>query len=131
MNRRALLVLGSLFTFALVVILGCGDDGGDNPTNPGGGGGPTFNLTFPATGTSHSFMFMDIGTWSYRCTPHSGSGMTGTVTVNASSANDSVVVELGQGNALTFTPSAVTVKPHGIVRWVNVSSMTNHTVTRP
>lgn len=132
MNRRALLVLGSLFSFALLWIIGCGSD--DSPTNPGGGGGgggPAFDFHFPATGVSHSQMFMDAGTWAYHCTPHAGSGMTGTVTVDAASANDSVLVEVGPGNALVFSPSSATVKPHGIVRWVNASSMTNHTVTRP
>lgn len=135
MNRRALLVLGSLFMFAFIVILGCGGD--DGPTNPGGGGGggggPTFNFTFPATGASHSLMFMDVGTWTYHCTPHGtqSSGMHGDITVDAGSANDSVLIEVGPGNALVFSPSSATVKVHGIVRWVNSSSMTNHTVTRP
>jgi plastocyanin len=132
MNRRALLVLGSLFTFALVVIIGCGgDDGPTNPGGGGGGGGPTFNFTFPATGVSHSLMFMDVGTWAYHCTPHGGSGMTGSITVDAGSAIDSVLVEVGPGNTFTFSPSSATIKPHGIVRWVNSSTMTNHTVTRP
>ena len=134
MNRRALLVLGSLFTFALIVIVGCGgDDGPTNPGGGGGGGGPTLNFTFPATGVSHSQMFMDVGTWAYHCTPHGTqtTGMHGQVIVDAGSAIDSALVEVGQGNTLTFNPTSVTVKVHGIVRWVNASTMTNHTVTRP
>jgi plastocyanin len=132
MNRRALLVLGSLFSIALFVIIGCGSD--SSPTNPGGGGGgggPTFDFHFPATGVSHSFTFTTAGTWAYHCTPHASSGMTGTVVVDAGSANDSALVQVGSGNALSFSPSSVTIKPNGSVRWVNASSMTNHTVTRP
>ena len=132
MNRRALIVLGSLFSFALFVIIGCGKDGG-NPTSPGGGGGggPSFNFTFPATGVSHQLRFMDAGTWNYHCTPHQGSGMTGSITVDAGSAVDSVLVEVGPGNALVFSPATATIKVHGFIRWVNSSTMTNHTVTRP
>ena len=131
MNRRALLVLGSLFSFAILWIIGCGSD--SSPTNPGGGGGggPTFDFHFPATGVSHSFTFTTAGTWAYHCTPHAGSGMTGTVVVNASSLNDSALVDVGPGNTLTFSPASVTIKPNGVVRWVNASSMVNHTVTRP
>lgn len=134
MNRRALVVLGSLYTLALLVaaIAGCGGSSSKS-TNPGGGGGggPTFNFTFPQTGTSHSFTFADAGTWNYHCTPHQGGGMTGTVVVNAGASLDSVVVQVGPGNAFAFSPASVTIRPNGYVRWVNASSMTNHTVTRP
>ena len=60
--------------------------------------GPTFNFTFPQTGTSHEFMFPDAGSWDYRCIPHSP-GMSGTVIVDAGSANDSVLagpVQVGE-----------------------------------
>ena len=38
-------------------------------------------------------------------------------------------MSIGVGNALTFTPNPAHIKPGGYVRWVNVSPMTNHTVT--
>jgi plastocyanin len=129
MNRRALLVLAALFSLVFVVIIGCGG-GGSKSTNPGGGG-PSFNLTFPATGTSRSFTFPTDGSWAYHCTPHASSGMQGTVVVNSSSMNDSALVTVGPSNSLTFSPATVTIKTGGTVRWVNASSMTNHTVTRP
>lgn len=132
MNRRALLVLAALFTFTFAVILGCGG-GGSKSTNPGGGGGPSFNLTFPATGTSRSFTFTPAGSWVYYCAAHGSptSGMRGTVVVDMGSSNDSALVTVGPSNTLTFSPASVTIKPGGSVRWVNASSMTNHTVTRP
>ena len=133
MNRRALLVLAALFSFALLVIIGCGGGGGgSNPTNPGGGG-PTFDLHFPATNASQSFTFTTNGSWAYHCTPHGTqtSGMHGEVVVAAASANDSALVIVGDNDTFTFTPSSVTIKTGGTVRWVNESSMTNHTVTRP
>jgi len=134
MNRRALLVLAALFSFALLVIIGCGGGGGSSsPTNPGGGGGPSFDLHFPATGASQSFTFTQAGTWVYHCTPHGSqtSGMRGEVVVDMGSANDSALVAVGESNTLTFSPASVSIKPGGTVRWVNESSMTNHTVTRP
>lgn len=129
MNRRALFVLAALFSLAIVVIIGCGSGGGGGPTNPGGG--PTFDLRFPATGVSRTFTFTTDGSWAYRCTPHASSGMQGTVVVSAGSMNDSVLVTVGPSNTLTFSPASVTIKTGGTVRWVNASSMTNHTVTRP
>lgn len=130
MNRPALVVVLSLYTFALVVVLGCGGGGGGGgPTNPGGGG-PSFNFTFPASGTSQLFTFTTAGSFTYGCTSHSG--MNGTVIVDAGAALDSAVVGVGSaGGSLSYSPSSVTIKPGGYVRWVNQSSMSNHTVTRP
>jgi plastocyanin len=99
--------------------------------------GPNFNLAFPtagtlaAPGTSNKLVFNDVGSWGYRCIPHGSSGMTGTINVDAASANDSAFVQVGPGDALAFSPASVTIKPGGYVRWANVSSMTIHTVTRP
>lgn len=121
-------------TFGLLVALSlalasCGSK--DKPVSPGGGGGPTppapFNFSFPRTGHSVQLAFPNAGVFGYRCTQHSGSGMTGGVTVN-SSGLDSVVVGVGQGG-LFFNPAAVTIKPGGNVRWVNVSTRSDHTVT--
>jgi plastocyanin len=95
--------------------------------------GPTFNLSFPATGVSHELQFTDVGSWDYHCIPHQGMGMTGTIVVDASSAVDSLAnpVQVGGGTGLQFVPQVVTIKPGGHVRWVNVSGLTIHTVTRP
>jgi VCBS repeat-containing protein len=127
MNRSALIVLGSLVSFALVVIIGCG--GGSSKSTGPGASGPSFDFTFPATGVSHEFTFNDAGTWDYHCRNHGG--MIGAVTVSSGSAVDSVVVTVGPGNTQTFSPTPATIKVGGKVRWVNGSSMTNHTVTRP
>jgi len=57
--------------------------------------------------------------------------MEGTVVVDANSGADSAVVTVGAGDAPTFTPATVVIKPGGYVRWINASTLTNHTVTRP
>ena len=123
----ALLAL-MLGTFALLGA-GCSKDNTAAPT--GSTGGPSLGFTFPSTGTSHQFQFTTEGTWAYHCVPHQSSGMTGTVNVNSSATDDSVLVQVGPSDALSFSPASVSIKPNGTVRWVNVSSMTNHTVTRP
>ena len=132
---RGFVVLASLFLGTALVVAACSKS--TNPTYGGGGGtvstggGPSFDLHFPATGTSQLFTFTTAGSWDYHCTPHGNLGMTGTVRVDTASTNDSVVVSVGPGNTLTFSPSSVTIKPNGYVRWVNASTMTIHTVTRP
>lgn len=134
MNRNGIMAFLALLSLALVVVLGCGG-GSSSSTNPGtggGGSGPTFDLRFTATGVSQRFDFADAGTWGYQCTPHGQTqGMTGTVVVSASASDDSAVVQVGPANTFTFSPASVTIKTGGYVRWVNASSMTNHTVTRP
>ena len=120
--------------FALVVTALAASCSKDNSTAPNSTiTGPTFSFTFPQTGTSHEFQFPDAGNWGYHCIPHGSSGMTGTVIVDASAASDTVAggVAVGGGNGFQFVPQTVTIKPGGRVRWVNVSGMTNHTVTRP
>jgi len=133
MPRRVLIAVVAL-VISLTIIT-CSKAKG--PTSPGGGGGgspPTFSLTFPATGTSRQFTFDTPGTWDYHCIPHAP-GMAGTVIVDAAATLDSDTVAVGRdasyNQALSFKPSTVTIKPGGHVRWVNRSSMTSHTVTRP
>ena len=94
--------------------------------------GPTFNFTFPANGVSHQLQFTDVGTWGYRCLTHGGAPyyMTGTVVVDGASVVDSALVQVGAGSGFQFVPSSVTIKPNGFVRWVNMTSATNHTATR-
>ena len=131
MHSRMLLV--PALAIVAITLVGCGTKS-TSPAYGGGGGGtptgPSFNLTFPATGSSQSVTFTDIGSWAYHCTPHQGMGMTGTVVVSASASSDSATVTVGVPTN-TFAPATVTIKPGGYVRWVNGSSVTIHTVTRP
>ena len=129
------LPLATAFASALLLLTGCGS----KTTSPASTGsppptGPTFDLVFPATGSSQSFTFTDAGSWGYHCNAHQSLGMTGTVVVSAAGA-DSDTVAIGVNGsgaaAFVFTPSTVTIKPGGHVRWINRSAMVNHTVTRP
>ena len=74
-RARAAQFIGAVLAVAAFAIVGCGG-GSSNTTNPGTGGGPTFDFHFPSTGTSNQFTFSAAGTWAYHCTPHGGSGMT-------------------------------------------------------
>ena len=129
MPRTRLLALALLTAASLFPVGGCSSE---KSTNPPFVSGPTFNFTFPQTGTSHTLQFLTVGSWSYRCIPHAGSDMTGTVNVEASTGADSIVVVVSPGDALVFQPKVVTIKSGGTVRWVraNDSTMSNHTVTR-
>ncbi len=127
-TRLIILAVLALFALSFSLILGCGSSGGGGPTTPGGG--LTIAFSFPAQGASRTQVFADAGTYDYRCSPHGGSGMTGRVSVAAASMVDSALVNVGSGGLL-FNPSVVTIKPGGSVRWVNVSGLTNHTVTYP
>ena len=106
-----------------------------NPYSSGGppaGGGTTFDLAFPAQGASRTFTFPDSGSFAYHCRAHQSQGMTGVVIVAAAGADsDTVAVGVTGGGAaaLKYTPSSVTIRPGGTVRWINRSTMTNHTVT--
>lgn len=128
MSRSLRFALLLLLAATVAALSGCSND--DSTTSPPVATGPNFDLRFPATGTSQQVSFITVGSWAYRCVPHAGGGMTGTVNVEAAAPNDSAVVQVGPGDALSFSPATVTIKPGGYVRWVNVSSMTNHTVTR-
>lgn len=134
MHPRTLL----LPALAIVAIAFAGSPGCTKATTPTYGGtvatGPSFSLSFPAQGASQSLTFTDIGSWDYHCNPH-GPAMAGTVVVSASASTDTDTVAVGVNAsgvaALVFTPATVTIKPGGHVRWINRSSMVNHTVTRP
>ena len=128
MIRARLLALSALLASTAVLVPGCSNE--TSSTSPPVPSGPNFNFTFPATNVSHSLVFISEGSWAYRCVPHQGAGMTGTVNVVAASPNDSAYVEVGPGDLFQFVPGTVTIKPGGSVRWRNVSTMTNHTVTR-
>ncbi len=103
------------------------------PTSPyGGGTGGTGGTSFShgpfQAGQSAQRTFTAAANVGYHCAPHQSSGMVGTVQVDAM-GSDSQVVSIGPANTLTFSPSPAHIKPNGYVRWVNVSAMTNHTVT--
>ena len=130
-----------VFTFGLVLaglaaavyLVSCSSSGGGSPTSPGGGGGTvSFSFTFPSVGSSSSQVFATAGSYAYRCNTHQGSGMTGTVVVNAGSAVDSAIVNVGSGSSNVFDPSSVTIKPGGLVRWVRPAgvSAANHSAVR-
>jgi plastocyanin len=128
MSRILRAAFALVFAAALAALPGCSNE--TSSTSPPVATGPNFNFSFPQTGTSHELVIMTVGSWSYRCVPHSGSGMSGIVVVTPSSLNDSVLVRVGSGDSLVFRPNVVDIKSGGKVRWVNVSAMTNHTVTR-
>jgi plastocyanin len=127
MPRSRRFALATLTVIALVASIGCSSE---KSTNPPFVSGPTFNLTFTTLGKSDTLRFITVGSWNYRCIPHASAGMNGTVVVDAGSSNDSALVQIGPSDAFVFQPTSVTIRPGGLVRWVNMSSMTNHTVTR-
>lgn len=100
------------------------------PTQPDVVSGPTFDFLFPAQGVSHEFVFTEVGDWAYDCRPHENGGMLGLIRVRETSLRDSALVAVGSGG-LRFNPDSVTIKLNGRIRWVNVSTSVNHTVSRP
>jgi plastocyanin len=90
-----------------------------------------FNFTFPGMGATHAFTFTQAGDWAYHCSTHQVDGMTGTIFVRASSTRTTANVAVGPFPTPTFVPDTVTIGINGVVTWVNPTSATNHTVTRP
>ena len=145
LSRLARAIFALAFVLVAAVVASCSKSSNSTaPTPPTSG--PTFSFGFPATGTLASpgtsnrriFTATEVGTWTYHCIPHASAGMTGTVVVDAAATADSALVGVGANNALQFAQivngafgsSSVTIKPGGYVRWVNVSNMNVHTVTR-
>jgi plastocyanin len=132
-HLRRVLVLSALSLGIALTIAACNSS--NSPTSPygggggggGNGGGTSFNLGPFAIGQSAQLTFTNAGTFGYHCITHRSLGMVGTVQVDASGA-DSALVQVG-ASGYTFTPATAHVKPGGHVRWVNASSMTDHTVT--
>ena len=106
---------------------GGGSGGSTGGGGTGGGTGTRFDLGPFAIGASAELTFPSAGVVGYHCTTHRNMGMTGTVQVDASGA-DSVLVRIG-ASGLSFTPATAHIKPGGLVRWLNASSLANHTVT--
>lgn len=127
--RPVLLLLAAVTIVALVAIASCSKS--SSPYNPGtgggggGGGGLELNSGNIPGGGVFQHTFATAGAFGYHCTIH-GLAMAGTVNVNASSVNDSVLVTVGSGGN-NYSPATVDVKPGGHVRWINVG--VTHTVT--
>ena len=133
--RRPVRTLATVALLALLAIASCSK----NPTSPygggssnggggGAGGGTVFNLGPFAVGQSLSFTFANAGTFGYHCIPHRAMGMVGEVLVDAQGA-DSALVQVAPGGGFSFTPATAHIKAGGHVRWLNVSTLTIHTVT--
>jgi plastocyanin len=119
---RSILVLAAMFLVAAsLVFLGCSKNknptspyGGGPSGNPGGGGGaPLFDSSTLSAGANFVHTFPAAGTFGYHCNFHVSMGMTGTVTVVDGVVDSAVVVASGT----SFTPSSVSVKPGGYIRW--------------
>ncbi len=105
---------------------------GKSSTEPPGTTTETkFNFTFPGVGATHTFTFMQAGDWAYHCSTHQVDGMTGTIFVRASSTRMTANVTVGPGTSTLFVPDTATIGINGVVTWLNPTSATNHTVTRP
>ena len=122
--RSPIVTLAALILVTSIASLdGCSKSKGTNPT-PIAESFDSGNLT----GTPFTHTFNTAGTYGYRCIYHGGSpyNMTGTVIVDALSANTSASVSVAN---FAFTPPIVTVKPGSIVTWTLAGGI--HTVTRP
>jgi len=113
-----------LLLAGVAVALACSKK--SNPTQPGGGPTEPFDS---GTFTSGVFVhtYNTAGSFSYHCKVH-GSSMSGTVNCSTG-APDSNFVNIGPGGTNTFSPTTITVKPGGYVKWTLVSG--NHSVTSP
>jgi len=115
----------ALLLLSAAIVLSCSKK--SSPTAPAGGGGSVENFD---SGVFASGVFVHTystaGTFGYHCSVH-GAVMSGSVTV-ASGMPDSNFVNIGQtGN--TYTPSSISVKPGGYIKWTHVSG--THSVTSP
>lgn len=117
---------------AAVYLASCSSSGGGGTPTAPGGGTVNFSFSFPSVGSSSLQVFATAGNYAYHCNAHQGVGMTGVVVVDAGSAVDSAVVNVGSGSSNVFVPSSVTIKPGGLVRWVRPAgvSATNHSAVR-
>jgi plastocyanin len=124
MRSRAVALYPLAVAVALIFGLpGCGSSSG--PTTPPGG--LELNSGNIPPGGVYQHAFANAGTFAYHCTIHAA--MTGNkVVVDAAASADSAVVSIVSASSPGFSPSSVTIKPGGHVRWVNAHSMT-HTVT--
>ena len=90
--------------------------------NFAGAAAESFDSGVVGAGVSFAHTFPNAGSTPYFCQLHP-TQMTGTVNVSAAAAADSVVVAVAN---FSFTPSTVSIKPGGYVRWTFSST---HTAT--
>jgi plastocyanin len=124
--RSLLAALAVLPVFVWVAaFVGCG--GSDNPTNPGGGGGPTLNLSIPSLGDTAGFTFNDAGTVVYKCGIHPTMMRDDSVIVEASASAMTAAVSAVSTSHPGFQPQTVRIRPGGRVIWTNGQN-TPHTI---
>jgi len=119
---RPLVALGLLV--ALAALPACSDGGGGGPTAPPNPN--AFNSGTMVPGESFSHAFPNAGSIGYRCDFHPA--MVGTVTVATGQA-DSVLVAIVNSTSTGFAPASFSIRPGGVVRWVNQHTGVNHTAT--
>lgn len=119
---RPLVAFGLLV--ALTALSACSDDGGGGPTAPPNPN--AFNSGTMGTGKSFSHTFPNAGSIGYHCDFHPL--MVGTITVATGEA-DSAVVAMVNSTATGFSPANLSIRPGGVVRWVNQDAGVNHTAT--
>ena len=120
--------LGAALAIAgAITIHSCGGSSSKSTNPMSGGGGVEINSGNLPPGGSFQHTFASAGTFPYHCTIHAA--MTGNqVVVDMASGNDSALVQIVSMVAPGFSPSSVTIKPGGHVRWINVHT-TTHTAT--
>jgi len=117
------LALAALLVFVALWVAACSKN--DKSTNPPPGAELSSGQL--AAGQVFQHTFATAGSFPYHCSNHPM--MTGTVTVSASSVNDSAFVSMINSTATGFSPQSVNVKPGGHVRWLNNPGQPPHTVT--
>ena len=103
-----------------------GGGGGGGITNPPSG--DSFDSGDMNQGQSFQFTFPTAATVGYHCRHHAE--MTGTISIATGQADSAVVSMVSNrpyGHA--FSPSTVSIKPTGYVRWVNNDAGVVHTAT--
>ncbi len=119
------LIIGTAVIGVMAAVWACSSK--NNPASPSGGGGPELSSGPVPPGGVYQHVFATAGAFAYHCTIHAA--MTGnSVTVSAGGMNDSAFVQIVSSTAPGFSPSSVTIKPGGHVRWINADTVT-HTVT--
>ena len=119
---RPFVALGLLV--ALAALSACSNDGGGGPTAPPNPN--AFNSGTMVPGESFSHTFPNAGSVGYRCDFHPV--MVGTITV-ATGQPDSAVVSIVNSTATGFSPATRSIRPGGVIRWVNNHMGVNHTAT--
>ena len=127
--RFAHLALGLALVASLAILSGCSSKS-SNPSAPNNGGTGSLNLSLPPGGGSATQTFATAGNVPYKCAVHPGIMFGDSVIVTASAAQESVVVTVVGVSTPGFTPSTVSIKPGGSVRWINPTGMTHGVINQ-